>query len=113
MAWYRKAAFIASRTVSLPRKANDTLLTPPEVFAPGQAFLICRTRFDEFDGVVGVLLDPGADGEDVGVEDDVFGREADLLGQQVDRPVWQMAVLRSAVTACPSSSKAITMAAAP
>ncbi len=43
MAWYRKAAFIASRTVSLPRKENETLLTPPEVFAPGQAFLICRT----------------------------------------------------------------------
>jgi hypothetical protein len=32
---------------------------------------------DEVDGVVVVLLDAGRDGEDVGVEDDVLGREAD------------------------------------
>ncbi len=31
--------------------------------------------------VVVVLLDPGADGEDVRIEDDVLGREADALGQ--------------------------------
>ncbi len=34
-------------------------------------------------GVVVVLLDAGGDGEDVGIEDDVFGREADLLGEQL------------------------------
>ena len=89
IAWYRKAAFIASRTVSLPRNENDTLLTPPEVFAPGHSRLICRTRLDEFDGVVGVLLDSRADRQDVGVEDHVFGREADLLGQQARRPAWR------------------------
>jgi hypothetical protein len=37
---------------------------------------------DEVDRVVVVLLDAGGDREDVGVEDDVFGREADLVGQQ-------------------------------
>ena len=43
IAWYRKQALIASRTGSLPRNPNDTLLTPPLVFAPGQRFLISRT----------------------------------------------------------------------
>src|SRR3546814_4852863 len=37
-------------------------------------------RLDEVDRVVVVLLHAGGDGEDVGVEDDVLGREADLLG---------------------------------
>ena len=36
-------------------------------------------RLDKVDAVVVVLLDAGGDGEDVGVEDDVLGREADLL----------------------------------
>ena len=36
---------------------------------------------DEVDGVVVVLLHAGGDGEDVGVEDDVFGREADLVDE--------------------------------
>ncbi len=36
---------------------------------------------DEVDGIVVVLLDAGGDGEDVGVEDDVLGREADLIDQ--------------------------------
>ena len=42
---------------------------------------------DELDGVVVVLLDAGADGQDVDVEDDVLGREADLLGQQLVGPL--------------------------
>ena len=40
-------------------------------------------RLDEGDAVGVVLLDAGGDGEDVGVEDDVLGRKADLLGQQL------------------------------
>ncbi len=36
---------------------------------------------DEVHRVVVVLLDAGGDGEDVGIEDDVFGREAHLLGE--------------------------------
>ena len=42
-------------------------------------------RLDERDSVGVVLLHPGRDGEDVGVEDDVLGLEADLPGQQVVR----------------------------
>ena len=38
-------------------------------------------RVDEVDGVVVVLLDAGGDGEDVGIEDDVLGREADLVDE--------------------------------
>jgi hypothetical protein len=59
-----------------------------------------------------VLLDAGRDGEDVRVEDDVLGREADLLGQQ---PVGalQISTLRSTVSAWPCSSKAMTTTAAP
>ena len=37
---------------------------------------------DEIDGVVVVLLDAGADGEDVGIENDVLGREADLVDEE-------------------------------
>ena len=36
---------------------------------------------DEVDRVVVVLLHAGGDGEDVRIEDDVFGREADLVDQ--------------------------------
>ena len=35
------------------------------------------------EAVIAVLLDAGGDGEDVGIEDDVFRREADLLGQEL------------------------------
>jgi hypothetical protein len=43
--------------------------------------LIQLRRLDEVDGVVVVLLDAGGDGEDVGVEDDVLGREVHLVDQ--------------------------------
>ena len=38
---------------------------------------------DEGDAVAVVLLHPGGDGENVGVEDDVLGRKADLVDQDV------------------------------
>ena len=38
---------------------------------------------DEGDAVTVVLLHPGRDGENVGVEDDVLGRKADLLDKDV------------------------------
>jgi len=37
IAWYRNTECIASRTTSLPRNENDTLLTPPLTSACGQA----------------------------------------------------------------------------
>ncbi len=41
---------------------------------------------DEVDAVIIVLLDAGRDGEDIGIEDDVFGRKPDLLGQELVGP---------------------------
>ena len=38
-------------------------------------------RLDEVDRVVVVFLDAGGDGEDVRIEDDVFGREADAVDE--------------------------------
>ena len=82
IAWYRKTEWIASRIGSLPRNANETLETPPETSAPGQLGLDPAGRLDVGDGVAGVLLDAGPDGEDVRVEDDVLRLEPDDLGQQ-------------------------------
>ncbi len=47
------------------------------------ALLDQRQRRDEVAGEEIVLLDPGRDREDVGVEDDVLGREAGLPGEEV------------------------------
>src|SRR5690606_34182816 len=41
------------------------------------------SAFEKVDGVVVVLVDACGDSKDVGVEDDVFGREADFVDQQV------------------------------
>ncbi len=40
MAWNKNAECIASRTTLLPRNENDRLLTPPEIFTPGQVALM-------------------------------------------------------------------------
>ena len=48
--------------------------------------------FDEINRVVVVLFDAGGNGEDVGVEDDVLGRESDLVDQDA---VGALADLRS------------------
>ena len=48
----------------------------------GQGFLDLGGGLDEIDGVVVMFLDAGGDGEDIGIEDDVFGRESHLLGQE-------------------------------
>ena len=42
--------------------------------------------FEEVEAVAVVLFDAGGDREDVGVDDDVLGREPDLVDQQVVRP---------------------------
>jgi hypothetical protein len=47
-----------------------------------QVLLDPARRFDEIDGVVVVFRNAGGDGEDVRVEDDVFGRETDA-GEQI------------------------------
>jgi hypothetical protein len=64
---------MASRTLLLPRKLNEMFETPPETFACGRLALIQR--------VVVVLVHASGNGEDVGVEDDVFGRKTDLVDE--------------------------------
>uniref|UniRef100_A0A0N4ZXP4 EF-hand domain-containing protein n=1 Tax=Parastrongyloides trichosuri TaxID=131310 RepID=A0A0N4ZXP4_PARTI len=49
----------------------------------GQGLLDDAGGLDEVHGVVVVLLDAGGHGEDVRVEDDVLGRETDLIDQDV------------------------------
>ena len=53
----------------------------------GQGLLDAGGRLDEVDGVVVVLRDPGRHGEDVGVEDDVLGRKADLVDEDAVGPL--------------------------
>ena len=84
IAWYRNTAWIASRTGSLPRNENETLDTPPLTWTAGSSSLIRRVASMYAIAVAGVLLDARADGEDVGVEDDVRRVEAGLLGQQLE-----------------------------
>ena len=43
MAWYRKTAWMASRTGLLPRKENETFEMPPEVLAYGRVREISLT----------------------------------------------------------------------
>ena len=40
MAWYRKTAWMASRSAVRPRKPNERLETPPEILAPGRLVVI-------------------------------------------------------------------------
>ena len=49
----------------------------------GQVGLDPACGFDEIDGIVVMLFDTGGDGEDIGVENDVFRREADGIDQQI------------------------------
>ena len=58
------------------------LLTPPDVWARGVGGGQPAHRLDEVASVAVVFGDAGGDGEDVGVEDDVLGRETGLLDEQ-------------------------------
>ena len=42
IAWYRNTEWIAWRTVSLPRKENETLETPPETWQWGSVARMTR-----------------------------------------------------------------------
>jgi len=84
-----------------------------------QGLLDDAGRFDEVQRVAIVLVDAGGNRKDVGVENDVFGREVESLAQQAigaraDRNLALAGVcLASLMSAWPRSSKAITTAAAP
>src|SRR5690606_9286527 len=49
--------------------------------AMGQVSLYPAGRFDEIDRVIVVLFQARGNGEDVGIENDVFGGEPDLVHQ--------------------------------
>ena len=49
----------------------------------GQRLADLPRRLDEGDAIAVVLLDPGRDRENIGVEDDVFGRKAGFLREQL------------------------------
>jgi hypothetical protein len=66
---------------------------------------------DEVERVAAMLVDAGGDREDVGIEDDVLGREA-VADQQLVGAL-QISTLRSLVSAWPTSSNAMTTTAAP
>ena len=74
---------LCSRTGSLPRKANERFETPARHVHQWELLLDLARRLDEGDTITVVLLDAGGDRENVAIEDDVFGREADLLRQQL------------------------------
>ena len=98
IAWYRNAVWIASRTGSLPRNENETFDTPPrDLRAAAGSRLIQRVASMKSTRVVVVLLDAGGDREDVRVEDDVLGREADLVDEEV---VGALRRSRSCARAC-------------
>ncbi len=54
-------------------------------------------RLEERVGVFVVLLDPGGDREDVGIEDDVLRRKADLLGEDAIRALTDLHLARSRI----------------
>ena len=78
----------------------------------GELALDRAARLDVGDRVAVVLRHAGGDGEDVRIEDDLLGREADLVDQD---PVGAPAIssFRSQRVRLPSSSIAMTIAAAP
>ena len=86
---------------------------PPLVFTPGTALLDQRQRLDERLRELVVLLDAGRDGEHVRVEDDVLGREADLVDEQRGTRARRSRPCAATVSAWPCSSNAITTTPAP
>ena len=69
----------AHRVVATKRKTHVGDATRD--LGAGQVLLDPARRVDEVDRVVVVLLDAGGNGEDIGVEDDVFRWEVDLVHQ--------------------------------
>ena len=64
-------------------KTETDIADPARDFCTRAGFLDLPRRLDEVDGVVVVFVHPGGNRQDVGIENDVFGREADAVDQQV------------------------------
>ncbi len=112
IAWYRNAECIASRTWALPRNANDRLLTPPLTRARGNVALMRRTASRYAIAYVLCSSIPVATAKMLGSKMmSSGGNPARSVRSLYARA--QMATLRSAVSAWPCSSNAITTTAAP
>ena len=72
---------LTHRVVAAERETH--VANPARDLGAGQIGLDPARGLDEVDRVVVVFLDAGGDGEDVRVEDDVLGRETDLVHQDV------------------------------
>ena len=94
MAWKRNTEWIASRTGFVAAEREGEVGDAAGNLRAGTPLLDAGHGLDERLGEVCVLLHPGSDGEDVRVEDDVLGREADLVHEQ---PVGALADLDLAV----------------
>ena len=97
---------------SLPRERERDIGDAAETLAPGRFCLIPAYGLDEIDAVVVVLFDAGGHGKDVGVEDDVLGREAHFVDQNAVGAFADLDLARKGVGLA-FSSNAITTAAAP
>src|SRR3546814_978956 len=74
----------AHRLVAAKRKAQVRYAAGDMRMRAADADFLAR--LDEIDAVIIVLFDARRDGEDIGIEDDVFGREA-IGGQQLVGPL--------------------------
>ena len=76
---------MASRTGLLPRKENETLLTPAGNHGVRQIFPNIASGINEVHRVVVVFFDTRGDSKDVRVKDNIFRREADLVDKNIVR----------------------------
>src|SRR3954463_10756374 len=112
IAWKRKAECIASRTASLPRKAKLRLEIPPLVRAPGQRSLISGSASRKDFAKPRCSSMPVATARTFGSKiRSSGGKPTSSTRSRYARS--QIATLRSAVSAWPFSSNAITTTPAP
>ena len=74
---------MASRTALFAAEGERKIADPAAGMHAGQPLANQAGSLDVGAGVVVVFFDPGGHGENIEVEDDVFGREAGLIHQQV------------------------------
>ena len=75
---------LAHRVVAAKRKGHVAHAAGD--FHAGQQFLDPARGLDKVHGIASVLFHAGADGQHVGIDDDVRRRHADLFGKQMIRP---------------------------
>ena len=112
IAWYRKTECIASRSGLLPRNENETLETPPLTSACGSDFLMPSTASMKSSAYRACSSIPVATAKMLGSKMMSSGGNP-TRSTRIPYARAQISSLRSAVSAWPRSSKAMTIAAAP